>query len=76
MAMLKLVLMACVALSSAFVPLAAPLSVRPVAATPACSGIQMIRAPMPPRPNPSASASCARGRMRALRPRLQVTVTS
>ena len=43
MAMLKLVLMACVALSSAFVPLAAPLSVRPVAATPACSGIQMIR---------------------------------
>ena len=45
MAPLKLVVLSvCVALASAFVPMAAPLS-RPAAASPACSGIVMIRAP-------------------------------
>ena len=45
MAPLKLVVLSvCVALASAFVPMAAPLS-RPAAASPACSGIVMIREP-------------------------------
>ena len=45
MAPLKLVVLSvCVVLASAFVPMAAPLS-RPAAASPACSGIVMIRAP-------------------------------
>lgn len=45
MAALKLVVLSvCVALASAFVPMAAPLS-RPAVASPACSGIVMIRAP-------------------------------
>ena len=38
-----IVLTACVALAGAFAPLAAPLSSRTVAASPACSGIVMIR---------------------------------
>ena len=43
MAPLKLVVLSvCVALASAFVPMAAPLS-RPAVASPACSGIVMIR---------------------------------
>ena len=44
-AMLKLVVLSvCVALTSAFMPTAAPFS-RAVAASPACSDIVMIRAP-------------------------------
>ena len=48
MAALKLVVLSvCVALTSAFMPLAAPLVSRPVAASPAGSDIVMIRAPPP-----------------------------
>ena len=51
MAALKLVVLSvCVALAGAFVPMIAPLSSRPVAASPAGSGIVMIRAP--PKQNP------------------------
>ena len=50
MALKLVVLSVCVALAGAFVPMAAPLSSRPVAASPACSGITMIRAPLPPEP--------------------------
>jgi len=41
--MLRVLVLAMFALASGFTPLAAPLSVRPVAASPAGAGISMIR---------------------------------